>query len=277
MRQYKALFFVSYIFYLTSQGSVAQHSITQSISDTRSMGSGNCGVAFSNPVNFINNTAYLGLIQESGFYTNYSSYFLIQGISQINIQGIYSNSNSSGWGLHLSRDGSKEWNENLIGIAYSRKVSTHSSIGIQLNAIQRQQIESGNSTTLSPSIGALFQIIPNLILATQINNPIPIQKNNRPIVNSQFKFGLNYKVYQQLNFLTEFNASQNITTFIQFGLEYKPMDRLSFRTGYVSNGLITAGFSVVVKNKLNLELGYSLHPVLNNSAGLGLSYYFNKK
>lgn len=254
-----------------------QHSVIQSIKDSRSAGMGNCGVAVHKSSNFLNNTSHLGLIQQNGFYANFQSYFLIQGLSQINLQGLLKINSASSIGLHLSRDGSKEFNENLIGLAYSRRLASNSSIGVQLNGISRIQTESGRDFFVSPSLGAIIQIIPNLILATQINNPIPIENNSKPSGSSQFKFGLNYKINKQLNVLSELNLTSKIPTQLQFGIEYIPHEKLQLRTGYITNGVITGGLSAILKERFTTELSYSLHPVLKTSLSLGFSYFFVKK
>ncbi len=266
---------LSFLLHLSQFVINAQHSIVSSITDTRSLGMAGCGVAIHNPHNFINNTAHVGLINKNGIYANYKTYYFINGLNQINLQGILSINKNSSFGLQLSHDGSPEFNEKIIGLAYGRKIARGSYIGIQLNSLFRSQIESGNSFTLSPSLGASIQLIPRLTLATQINNPIPIQENNKPIASSQFKIGCNFQVYSQFNILLELKNNSHQPTHLHIGMEYSPIHYFTFRTGYSSFGNINFGASINVKKSLSLELGYEQHQILKQSSALGISYLFN--
>ncbi|MEO6190594.1 MAG: hypothetical protein ABIO44_09840, partial [Saprospiraceae bacterium] len=152
----------------------AQHSILNSIMDTRALGMGRTGLALKNNNNFLNNTAHLSLLDNSGIYANARSYYLVEGLGQINIQGFYHSHSNDAWGITGSFDGSKDLNESVIGIAYSRKINNNSSAGIGLNYYQENLPENSSISSVYPTFGMQIQIIPKFTLATQINNPIPI-------------------------------------------------------------------------------------------------------
>ena len=89
----------------------AQHSILNSVMDTRSLSMGRTGLALKNNNNFLNNTAHLSLLDNSGIYVNARSYYLVEGLGQMNIQGFYHSHSNDAWGISTSFDGSKDLNE----------------------------------------------------------------------------------------------------------------------------------------------------------------------
>ncbi|MEP7197484.1 MAG: hypothetical protein ABI851_13260 [Saprospiraceae bacterium] len=259
---------------LLSPHLIAQHSILNGAFDARSLSMGRTGVALKNNSNFINNVAHLSLLKNSGVYANYRSYYLIEGLSQINLQAFTSRSDKNAWGIQIQRDGSKELNENLFGIAYSRKFGENSSIGISANYLNKNYPESKNESAIFPGIGMQIQIIPKLTLSTQINNPLPISSKNLAKIPSQFKFGACYQIYTQLQFTTEFQLVTNQETDLKFGLEYLPNPNFALRTGYIFNGTVSFGIGYRYKENLILDSACELHPVLGTSLGFGIEAMF---
>ncbi|MCC6815235.1 MAG: hypothetical protein IT267_02360 [Saprospiraceae bacterium] len=259
------------LYFALIQTVYSQHNVPSSLIDARAFGMGQTGVAAQNPTNFINNTAHLYFIRNTSIHANYQNYYFINGLNQINIQGSIPVLNGS-FGIHLSHDGSREFNEKIIGLAYARKIATNSSIGFQINGLSRNQLESGNTFTLIPSLGAVIRIIPSLTLASQINNPLPIEKNKKPIAGTQFKIGLNYQIYKLLFLQTEVKNTSNQPTRLHIGIEYCPSEMFQIRTGYISNGIISFGVGIKFKERLVLDFGHEIHPKLGHSSSLGLAY-----
>ncbi len=267
------------IYFLLLQISIinAQHSIVNSSNDIRSFGMGGCGVGIYNPINYINNTSHLGLISTSVIYADIRSYYFVEDLHQAKLQAILKSSINDAFGIEIQRDGSKEFNEIIIGTAYSRKILNKSSLGIGLQYYQQNAPESGVQRTFFPKIGLQLNIIPRLIIATQLNNPIPFFSKSLLKIPSQFKFGINYKIYTELNFYSEINMTNGEDTHMRFGIEYQPIETIAIRTGFVTNGNFSCGLSFKIKQLLELIVGYELHPVLKSSAGAGFAYRFKKE
>ena len=144
-----------------------------------------------------------------------------------------------------------------------------------LNYYQENLPENSSISSVYPTLGMQIQIIPKFILATQINNPIPINNKSSKKIPSLYKFGGTFEIYAQLCITTELQLASNQKTDLRVGIEYLPNPQFVFRTGFIGNGTISFGIAFKLKNKVYLETGYELHPVLNSSIGLGFGYKFN--
>src|SRR5690606_7377327 len=94
-----------------------------------------------------------------------------------------------------------QWNENKIGINYSRAFGKYFSLGIQLNMHYFQLGDIyGNKFTASGEIS--FQVKPTAkwIIAGHVYNPTrtPLADYNREKIPTLFRFGSSYQFHEKV-------------------------------------------------------------------------------
>lgn len=264
------------LFFLLCQNVSGQYSTLAESYDIRSAASGRAGVAQHTPENFVNNPAHLALINDCRIYVHWLGHYFVSGISAIQMQAALPELNIGKFGISISSDGGSAYRESTLGASYARRISQNGTLGIGFHSYFQQFPESGHNFGLFPVVGIQWQPIPRLCIATNMINPISLNIGSLAVVPSVARFGISYRIDQQIQWVSEVQISEWKNRQLRMGLSYKPHEHLVISTGYISGGQFTLGVGLIADH-LHISIACQLHQVLGPNAGIGLLWILRGK
>lgn len=277
MKRYAAILpciFLASLFWipdLTGQYSLITHN-----TDQRAAGMAQSGVVLNVAANALGNPAHLGFNQNFSAGVSGQPYIRI---SELNMFSLYSSialSNRQSIGLTLSREGSKELNETMAGVAIGRRIAGHSAIGIGIHLLHRQLPESRSASGIIPEIGLQTALTRSISLGILIRNPIPVEIQKDVRFQSDYRAGILYKAANGLDLYLGMSKAGTRATLGSAGIEYSLKESFRLRLGARSNGSYALGLGILYKQSLYLDLAVDVHPQTGTIFGLGLQYRKNR-
>jgi len=254
----------------------AQNGLTSN-TGARGLAMGNASLTFQHINSILSNQAGLSFIKTPSAILFTEQRFAVTEIRSI-AAGFAYPTKSGVFGLNLNYFGFEDYNEQKIGLAYSRKLMDKLSIGAQVNYINFRIPEYGSQGFLSFDLGLQAQVLDDLILAAHIANPIGqeiVEDDNLPTV---FKIGAAYCPSKKAVIMLEMEKDIDFETRIKGGLEYKLIEAFSLRAGFSSNpSAFSFGAGYTIKEQLRIDIGASYHNILGFSPGLGVIYELKSK
>ena len=180
--------------------------------------------------------------------------------------------NSGVFGLSIQQYGFNSYNENKIGLSFSKQLSNSFNSGIKINYYNTYIENLENNGFFSFEIGIQKDLNRHLIMGVHLNNPVNLTENNT--LNNIISVGLLYKVNQKVIIYTEGENSDYREMSVKSGLEYEIIDRMFLRTGYNSkSNKNTFGFAYSYK-KYSIDIATYHHATLGFSSQFSLSTSF---
>jgi hypothetical protein len=183
-------------------------------------------------------------------------------------------------GTSFNQFGYDNYNENKIGLAYSRAFSPFLEIGIQLDYIFLNYgdiYEKQNAFTFE--FGLQSQITNKLRLGTYIFNPtnVKTQSLNKERLPVVMRFGLAYEFAK--GFLCECEVEKNTSKegmSLRCGLEYEAVENLYLRVGVQTDeNILSFGIGYSLKF-VQINIGAQMHEVLGASLQGGMVFNIGK-
>lgn len=260
--------------FISFQSATSQHSVLSSAISTSSRAMGQNGICEWFPVSGFMNPAHLASIEHNHIGLDAHNYYYLAGLYNFAAHGALKMTDS-GFGLNLVSDGSKELREWLLSLAYGRKLGSKTGIGMSLDYIHTQTPESEDLYNICFELGLQTQLFEDVLVGFVIKNPIPIKSNSLHPYPAVFKAGLNYRVYDELEVVSEVQKHGDLKTSFHFGIKYIMLKTINLMTGVNTQGPtlhIGAGYSI--KNKIVLYTAFDHHVLLGLSSSFGFNYQF---
>jgi hypothetical protein len=262
------------ILFISIHVAKTQHSVLSSALSTSSRAMGQTGICEWIPISGFINPAHLASIESNHTGLDAHNYYYLAGLYNFAAHGAL-RMTDSGFGLHLVSDGSKELREWLLSIAYGRKLGSKTGIGMSVDYIHTQTPESNDLYNISFELGLQTQLFKDVLVGFVIKNPIPINSASLHPYPVVFKAGFNYRVYEELEVVSEVQKHGDQKTSFHIGLKYKPIKSISLMTGINTQGPtlhLGAGYSI--KNNITLCTAFEHHTILGLSSSFGFNYQF---
>lgn len=243
----------------------------------RALGLANAAVTLTDSWSLFNNPAGIAGIKHSYINFAYDNRFGIQGMQSIAAGLVYpTDYGSLGFGIH--RFGDDLYNEHLLGLTYSHKIS-RVQLGIKANYVQIHADNLSSKGKLALEFGGIAEILPQLSFGAHIYNfnQAKLASYQDERIPTLMKAGVSYKPFPKLLLAIETEKDIDFKARIKTGLEYEIVKNLHLRTG-ISNSPAITHFGLGFKPK-KLEFDYALrtHPNLGLSHHVSLAFRFEKK
>ncbi len=239
----------------------------------RGLAMANASTTFQDVNSIFSNAAGLAYIDQAGISLFAEQRFAVSEIKSVHA-GFAMPTKSGVFGLRIQYYGFEDYNEQAIGLNYSRKLLDKLSIGAQINYLNFRIPEYGSRGLLSFDIGFQSQILEDLRLGFHLANPIGqevVELDNLPTV---LKLGLSYSPSDKVMVNLEAEKDIDLETRLKGGIEYWLVDELALRVGFASNpGTFSFGAGYAISEKLKIDFGASYHQVLGFSPGIGILFF----
>ncbi len=181
------------------------------------------------------------------------------------------------FGLSFTHFGYSLYNENKVGLSYSRFFGEKFSAGVQLN-YHHLSIGSdyGSKSTMTVELGAIYEVIDNLHIGFHLFNPTmtKVADYDNERIPTIMRGGFSYTFSDQVIFVFETEKDISLDAVYKAGIEYHIIEPIYLRAGIGTNPTANSfGFGLVLGN-FHLDLSSSYHHVLGYSPQLGMIYEF---
>jgi hypothetical protein len=242
----------------------------------RASGISNASVTYSDIWAVSYNQAGLAEIKHFTVAMNYENRFMIPELS-VKSFALGIPSKSGVFGLSYYYNGYSKFNEDKIGIAYSKSIGRSFSIGIQFDYLYTHfAAEYGAKGSVASEIGMKAQPVKNLYVGIHVFNPgnSKIKRTYNEKIPTIFKSGLAYDFSGKVYLSAEIEKDNFNKTKFKTGLEYRISKCLVLRTGLAAYlGENSFGIGYYVK-KLKIDLAYSNNRILGMTSAASICFEF---
>lgn len=202
--------------------------------------------------------------------------FLLQELS-FGAAGFALPVNTGVFGLSFTHFGYALYNESKLGLAYARDFGERLSVGLQLNYLNTSIAEEyGSKGNVAVELGFIYQVMPQLSIATHIFNPTraKIHDYADERIPTILRAGLAYQFSDKVILAVETEKSVDRDPVFKVGMEYHITDPLYLRAGLGTNPASNAfGFGLAL-GSIHIDVATTYHHVLGYSPQLSFIYHF---
>lgn len=243
----------------------------------RTWGLGNSAVTLADSWSLFNNPAGLSGVKYLHVMAAYDNRYGLTGMQSMSTGLIYPSAYGN-FGFNIQRFGDDLYNEHLLGIAYSHKVS-RVQLGAKVNYVQIHLDNLGSKGTFSMDFGGIAEITPQLFFGAHVYNlnQAKLADYQDERIPTVMKAGVSYKAFSKLLLALETEKDVDFPAIVKAGIEYEIIKNLHLRTGISSKPFINyfgVGFS---PKRLQFDYAVRSHPVLGLSHHLSLALRLEKK
>lgn len=177
------------------------------------------------------------------------------------------------FGLAIFYHGFENYNEQLIGLAYGRKLIEQLAIGARFNFVQANIPANGRTSSLTAEIGIQSKIATGLVLGFHMYNPFEIEWLDQEVLPSIFNIGIAYEPTLKVRVVGEVEKISDFRENFKLGVQYAIIDPLSLRIGFNTNpSIVTFGIGYNLDSGFSFDVGSSVHQELGFSPLGGFGY-----
>lgn len=240
----------------------------------RAAGMGYTGATFSDINALFTNQAGLADLKNTTATAFGEQRFLLSELGSYSF-GIAMPTASGTLGLSLNHFGFEGYNEQRLGLAYSRRLFDNIAIGAQALVLNTQIPEYGNRAAVTFELGFLVTLLPELQLGIHTYSPIRVRVVEKEYLPSVFKAGIQYRPSDQIRLLAEVEKDIDYPARAKFGMEYQVADPFRLRVGVATQPTtVNFGLGYQIMDNMRFDIASSYHEVLGFSPAGGLVYQF---
>ena len=240
---------------------------------------GNASLTFDDINSAFSNQAGLAFLEGFAVSAYGESRFLTEGLNSYLFAAAMPVNKVGTFGLSVNYFGFKDYNEQKIGLSYSRKLAKNFSMGLQLDYLGTRIPEYGSAHSITAELGLLAKINKKFSIAAHVYNPIHSKVGAQDVLPTIVGLGVAYNPSEKVTLTGQ--LEKDIFGFPlvgRVGLEYKPIKFLSIRGGIVASQVATLSFGLGVNlQSLKIDFATSYHQVLGFTPALSVSYSIIKK
>ena len=265
--------------YIASLGSLLQAQNGLPISaGARGGAMGNGGLVFRDINAAYVNQAGLAFVEHTSFSVFGERRFLMPGLNSFGFAAAHPLGEKIGAvGLLVQSFGYNAYNEQKIGLSYSRKLLKETSIGLQFNYLSTRIPDYGQAHTLTAELGFSTRFAKDWLLAGHIYNPFRARVTDQDRLPTLFKLGLGYQPSAQVLLVAGLEKDFHFPLRANLGIEYRIVEALALRLGLSNQPWLSSfGLGLYLQN-LRLDFGAQMHPVLGLTPQFSAAYVLAPK
>ena len=261
---------------LASPGLFSQNGLP-TIAGARGAAMGNTGVTFTDINSSFTNQAGLAYLENFSATVNGERRFLLSEIQSFSM-GMALPTTSGTFGLTANYYGFEVYNEQKIGVSYSRKLFEQFAIGAQFDLLNTQIEGYENKAVITFEAGFLAELSEELTIGGHVYSPARLKLTIDENIPTIFSLGVAYNPSSKVFVTVEAEKDIEYPTRVKAGVEYWIISPLAVRVGVASNPSIASfGLGFEFANGLSIDIGSYYHQLLGITPAFGISYRASKK
>ena len=258
-------------FFVTAQNGISM------TTGARGAAMANTSVTFQDVFALTKNQAGIAFLQQPTVGILAEQRFLNNDIRHVGLIAALPSTVGS-FGFLLQHFGFDTYNEQKIGIAYSRKLSDKFALGAQFDYLNTRIAEYGSRGILTFEVGIQAEIIDDLWLGATVFNPVRTQvQDSIGVFNTTtFNFGAAYLFSKKITIAAEVEKDFQAPATVSIGLDYHLVEPISLRLG-ISSLTASSSFGVGIHlQKVQLDFAATYHQILGFTPTFSMQYTFDK-
>lgn len=240
-----------------------------------SMSLGGISSPISNSWSIFNNPAGLASHQNFDAVFAYQTIFDFAPFNTVSaaINYPFSFGNSS---LGVYRFGDELFNTTMLSAGFGKKIGIIS-LGAKINYLQYSIDGFGKKAIGLAEMGAIGEITPSLAFGVHIYNftQSVISESTGEKVPVIIRLSANYKLSEQVNLYLEGEKDIDADADVKFGLSYRVIQELEFRTGFsTETNRMTFGAGINI-SRFTVDYAIRANETISATHNFGLTYRFN--
>lgn len=236
----------------------------------KGIGMGDADLTFRDIHSGFNNQAGLAYLAGFSGAVFSENRFLLKELQLIGLS-IAQPTNSGTWGMTLNYFGFEGYNEQKVGINYSRLLFDNLAIGAQFDFLNTQISEYGNAATVTFEVGLQYEISEKLVAGVHVYNPIRATIGEEALP-SILQIGLTYQLADYLRLSGAVENDTNLPYNLKMGVAYQIFKKVDIRVGVQTNpNRFSFGLGYLV-NRIQLNVAAAYHDVLGFSPSFGVCF-----
>ncbi len=260
------------IFIITLFNGLNAQNSTPPHAGARGLALGDASVAFSDIHASFSNQAGLAFLDGMAFTIGAERRFLLADINSMTAAFALPTKGGT-FGLSINYFGASTYNEQRIGLNYSRKLSEKFAIGAQLDYLGYSIQNYGNKALFTVEIGMMYKVNKALNIGIHLFNPVRQEVIEGEKVPTVMRIGAAYSPSKKVNIFGELEKDIDFDLQFKGGIEYFLIDILCLRAGVSTEPLLNSfGLGLKLKNGLRIDVASNYHYALGFTPGFSLSY-----
>lgn len=261
--------------FITASGFLSAQNAVPPSAGAGGLSMGNTGVTQENIYSAFRNQAGLARLKGISFAVQAEQRFLAPGLNSGSVAFGYP-TKSGTFGLAMNYFGYQVYNEQKIGLSYSRLLDKNLSIGGQIDyvGLRFQDTEYGSRSTVTFEIGMQARILKLFTVGAHVFSPVRIKLTDNPedVIPTQFNIGVSYKPTEKVQITAEVEKDIDFPISFKAGFEYFPVEKFGIRAGTGTKPTQTSfGFGLRL-DQVHIDLGTAFHWDLGFTPGISIAY-----
>lgn len=242
------------------------------VAGARGAAMGNTGVTFTDINSSFSNQAGLAYIENFSATVNAERRFMLSEIQSFSM-GIALPTASGTFGVAANYFGFDLFNEQKVGVSYSRKLFDQLAIGAQFDLLNTSIQEYGNKAVVTFEAGLLAELSSSLRIGAHVYSPARLNLTADEVIPTLFTLGVAYCPSENVFITVEAEKDIEYPARVKVGAEYRLIPVLLLRVGAGSNPTIASfGLGFDLSNGLSIDVGSYYHNLLGFTPSIGVSY-----
>lgn len=244
--------------------------------NARSIALGGTGVAAEGLAALGNNPAGLANLEDWGVSAQAEQRFLLSELQLFSAAGALATASGT-FGLQLNYYGFEQYNEQKVGLTYSRKLFDQLYLGAQVGLFNLRIPEYGNRTLVTADLGLLAPLSRYISFGMHLIQPMRVEVVDGEELPTVLRFGLDYRPSEKIHLLAEVEKDIQKTARIHTGLEYQIIEPLFLRLGVATEpASVSFGIGYVLTGGLAIDVAAGYHHILGFTPAVGVVYQGSK-
>lgn len=240
--------------------------------NARSVGLGGSGVAFTGLSSLGNNPAGLADLEHWGATAQAEQRFLLTELQLLSAAAAVPTT-SGNFGIQINYFGFEAYNEQKIGLIYSRKLFDQLYLGAQVGLFNTRIPEYGSRALVTFDLGLLAPLSRTLSFGFHLLNPMRLEIIDGEYLATVLRFGLDYRPADKIHMLAEVEKDIQQTVRVHSGLEYRIVEPLFLRLGVATEPVaVSFGVGYLLGKELTIDVAASYHQLLGFTPAVGIIY-----
>lgn len=242
------------------------------IAGARGAAMGNTGVTFTDINSSFSNQAGLAYLENFSATVNAERRFLLSEIQSFSM-GLALPTSSGTFGVAANYYGFELFNEQKVGVSYSRKLVDQLAIGAQFDLLNTTIQDYGNKAVVTFEAGILAELSPEFRIGAHVYSPARLKLIEDEVLPTILTLGVAYCPTDKVYVTIEAEKDIEYDARVKIGIEYKLVEILLLRLGAGSNPTIASfGIGLGLDNGLSIDVGSYYHQILGFTPSVGISY-----
>lgn len=239
-----------------------------------SLGLGGATVALNGLHSPLANPAGLAFLKKTTAATaSISTPFFQTEWKKMNVAAMLPAGSTGHFGLVFGRNGIPEFHENVVRLAYGRKLSNRIGFGATMDMLSLVVPEYGKTGGLTIGLGILARLSEAVQLGGFVHNPLIINLKSGERLPSGLRVGAVWQPGPAIKLLAEIEKNLLAQAVVKTGIEYGPNEKTRFRIGCRTGPIrLAGGAGLVLKRGISTDFSMEWHPVLGLTPAVSVAW-----